>query len=249
MSASLTAEERAIYEWQMWVTGFGEAGQQELKAASVFISRCGGVGGNVAWQLAAAGIGKLILAHAGNLKPSDLNRQTLMTHDHLGQPRMESIVRRLTALNPRLEIVARAENISEGNVGELVGQADVVVDCAPLFEERYLMSREAVRQAKPMVECAMYEMELHVTTFIPGQTPCLKCLYPEKPATWKRQFPVFGAVAGVAGCLGAVEVIKVLSGLGTPLTNRLLTMDLRTMTTRTVKLQRDPSCVVCADVD
>jgi molybdopterin/thiamine biosynthesis adenylyltransferase len=245
MNSALTQEERAIYEWQMWVDGFGEVGQEKLKSASVLISRLGGVGGNVAWQLAAAGIGKLVLAHGGNVKESDLNRQILMTYDHLGKPRMESIVSRLKAFNPRLEIIARAQNIDESNAAELVAQADILVDCAPLFEERYLMNREAVRQGKPMVESAMYDMELHLTTFVPGRTPCLTCLYPEKSKVWKRQFPVFGAVAGVAGCLSAVEVIKMLSGLGNPLTNRLLTMDLRFMTHRTFNLQRDPTCPVC----
>jgi hypothetical protein len=137
----LTDVERQVYEWQMWVAGFGEEGQRRLKGASVLISRCGGVGGAVALELAAAGVGKLILAHAGNLKLSDLNRQILMTHDWLGRPRVECAAQRLRALNPRLDVVTVGENISEANVAGLVGQADVVADCAPLFEERLLMNR------------------------------------------------------------------------------------------------------------
>ncbi|MEM9645965.1 MAG: ThiF family adenylyltransferase [Planctomycetota bacterium] len=133
----LTDEERATYEWQMWVSGFGEEGQQKLKQSSVMISRVGGVGSVVAYELAAAGVGKLVLAHAGNVKPSDLNRQLLMTHDGIGKPRMESIRRRLLDLNPRMEIVAVEENVTERNAKELVDQCDVVVDCAPLFHERY----------------------------------------------------------------------------------------------------------------
>ena len=86
----LTDADRAIYEWQMWVPGFGEEGQRRLKNASVFVSRVGGVGGTVAYQLAAAGVGRLVLAHAGNVRPDDLNRQLLMTHDWVGRPRMES---------------------------------------------------------------------------------------------------------------------------------------------------------------
>jgi molybdopterin/thiamine biosynthesis adenylyltransferase len=242
----MTPEERAIYEWQMWVDGVGEAGQEKLKRASVMISRCGGVGGNVAWQLAAAGVGRLVIAHGGNLKPSDLNRQTLMTHDHLGKPRIDSIKRRLKEFNPRLEIVAHSENVSEENVAGLVEQADVIVDCAPLFEERYLMNREAVRQRKPMVEAAMYEMSAQLMTFIPGQTACLACLFPEKRPDWRRQFPVFGAVAGTVGCMAAMEVIKLIAGIGAPLANQILKMDLRTMAFRTFKVQRDPSCPVCA---
>src|SRR5436309_14712909 len=132
----LTDDDRAIYEWQLWVSGFGEEGQRRLKNASVLVSRVGGVGGTVAYELAAAGIGRLILAHAGNVRPDDLNRQLLMTHDSLGQSRVESARRRLLELNPRLAIEAVPENVSESNASRLVAEADVVVDCAPLFEER-----------------------------------------------------------------------------------------------------------------
>ncbi len=229
----------------MWVPDFGEAGQEKLKAATVLISRCGGVGGCVAMQLAAAGVGRLIIAHGGNLKPGDLNRQLLMTHDWIGRPRIDSIVRRLREFNPRLEIVAVPENITDANAEPLVEQADVVVDCAPLFPERFRLNRASVRLGRPMVECAVYEMDAQVTTFIPGKTPCLECLYPEAPPHWKRQFPVFGAVAGVAGSLGATEVIKLLSGIGQPLQGRLLHCDLRTMRFDTVRIRRDPKCKVC----
>ncbi|MEC8556567.1 MAG: HesA/MoeB/ThiF family protein, partial [Planctomycetota bacterium] len=213
----LTPEEKATYEWQMWVPDFGEAGQQKLKDASVMISRAGGVGGVVAYQLAAAGIGKLVIAHAGDVKNSDLNRQLLMTHDHLGKPRIDSIVRRLKDLNPRLEVVGVPENVDDENVARLVDQVDIIVDCAPLFPERFAMNSEAVRQRKPLVECAMYELEAQITTIVPGATPCLRCLYPEAPPSWTRQFPVFGAVSGSVACMAAMEVIKLVAGIGTPL--------------------------------
>ncbi len=243
---ALTDDERAIYEWQMWVPGLGEEGQRKLKGASVLISRVGGLGGVVAYELAAAGIGRLVLAHAGNLKPADLNRHLLQTHDHIGKPRIESIALRLRDLNPRLDIVAVGENVTEENAGRLVAQADVVVDAAPLFEERFALNRAAVRQGKPMVECAMYSMEAQVTTILPGRTACLQCLVPEKPADWKRQFPVIGAVSGTVGCVGAVEVIKLLTGIGDPLAGVMLVMDLRTMNFRRVKTARRPDCPVCA---
>jgi len=241
----LTADERARYEWQIWIEGFGEAGQRRLKGATVLISRVGGVGGCVAYALAAAGVGKLILAHAGDLKPSDLNRQLLMTNDWLGKPRIESAVRRLHELNPHTEIVGVPENVSEGNVAGLVAQADLVIDAAPLFRERFLLNKECVRQRKPMVECAMYDFEAHLTTFIPGQTGCLSCLYPDNPEWWRREFPVFGAVAGTVGNMGAVEAIKLLAGVGETLSGRLLNMNLRDMTFQTVNLRRDPQCRVC----
>jgi molybdopterin/thiamine biosynthesis adenylyltransferase len=244
----LNEEEKATYEWQIWVPGFGEEGQEKLKGASVMISRIGGLGSVVAYELAAAGIGKLVAAHGGNVKYSDLNRQLLMTYDWIDKPRIDTIERRLKDMNPRMEIIKHPENVNEENVKALVEQADIVVDCAPLFEERYAMNAEAVRQGKPLVECAMYEMEANITTIIPGQTPCLRCITPEKPPTWKRQFPVFGAVSGTVGCLGAVEVIKLISGIGETLAGTMLTMDLRDMSFRKLHLRRDPDCPVCGSL-
>lgn len=229
----------------MWVAGFGKEGQQKLKAASVLVSRVGGVGGAVALQLAAAGIGKLVLAHAGDLKPSDLNRQVLMRHDAIGQSRVECAAQRLREFKADIDVVAVAQNVSEANAERLVSSVDLVVDCAPLFEERFAMNRGAVRQGKPLVECSMYELEAHVTTIVPGQSPCLACLYPEPPPHWQRQFPVFGAVAGTAGSLAAMEVIKLIAGVGETLQGKLLTCDLRTMEFRRVNVRRAPGCAVC----
>jgi len=242
---TLSPEELATYEWQTWVSGFGEEGQAKLKNTAVLISRAGGLGGVVAYELAAAGIGKLVIAHAGNVKHSDLNRQLLMTHDWLGKPRIESVKRRLNELNPHLEVVGVPENVTEENVERLVDQVDIVVDAAPLFEERYAMNDQAVRQGKPMVECAMYELEATLFTVQPGESPCLRCVCPTKPPTWKRQFPVFGAVSGTVGCMAAMEVIKLAAGLGEPLTGHMIRFDLRDMTFRKLATYRDPECAAC----
>ncbi len=241
----LTDDERATYEWQMWVPGVGEEGQRKLKAANVLISRVGGLGGLVAHELAAAGVGRLILAHAGNLKPADLNRQLLMRHAALGTSRVECAARTLRELNPYIEVLAVNENISRDNIGRLVGMADVVVSAVPLFEERFLMNEEAVRQRKPIVDCAMYELTGQITTTLPGQSACLSCRVASEPENWKRQFPVFGAVSGTVGCLGAMEAIKLICGIGEPLVNRLLTFDLRDMRFRTIRTERRPNCPVC----
>jgi molybdopterin/thiamine biosynthesis adenylyltransferase len=241
----LDDSDRAIYEWQMWAEGIGELGQRKLKGASVLISRIGGVGGTVAYQLAAAGVGKLVLAHAGAIKPSDLNRQLLMTHDGIGQSRIESAKVRLLGLNPRLELESYSENISEANAEMLVSKADVVVDCAPLFAERFAMNRAVVQQGKPMVECAMYEFEGSLTTILPGTTACLACLSPVAPAAWRREFPVLGAVAGTVGCLAAMEVIKLITGVGESIAGSMLTMDLASMKFARRNIHRNPTCSVC----
>lgn len=245
----LTREELATYEWQIWEKDFGEKGQNRLKESSALVSRVGGLGSPLAYALAAAGIGKLVLAHGGEVKPSDLNRQILMTHDWIGKPRVESAARRLKELNPRLEIEAVPENVSPENASGLVARADIVFNCAPLFQERFAMNRACVEQRKPMVDAAMYSMEGRLTTILPGETPCLSCIYPEFPETWEREFPVFGAVSGIVANLAACEGIKVLAGFGTPLAGTMLHYDARHMEFRKLKINRRKGCPVCGGLE
>ena len=242
---ALTPDELVRYQWQLWVRDFGEEGQRKLKAATVLVSRIGGVGGTAAMQLAAAGVGRLVLAHAGDLRLDDLNRQLLMTTDWIGKPRVESAARRLKDLNPLVEIETVNENVSEENAERLVSRCDLVVGAAPLFTERLALNRAAVRQNKPLVDSSMYDLEGRLVTVVPCQSACLACLYPEPPANWKRQFPVFSAVASTVGSLAAMEAIKLIAGLGQPLAGKLLTCDLREMTFRTIPIARRPDCPVC----
>lgn len=241
----LTADEQGRYEWQLTVRDFGLEGQRRLKRATVLISRVGGVGGSVALQLAAAGIGRLILAHAGNARLNDLNRQLLMTTESIGRPRAETAAQRLRELNPHVAIETVGENISQSNAADLVGHCDVVVSAAPRFEERLLMNRQAVRQRKPLVDCSMYDLEARLMTVLPGRTPCLECLYPEPPPHWDRRFPVLSAVSSTIGSLAAMEVIKLVAGFGEPLAGQLLLSDLRDMSFRTLPIARREDCAVC----
>lgn len=239
MQPELTADELSTYEWQLDIEGFGQSGQSRLKNATVLISRVGGLGSVVAYELAAAGVGRLILAHAGNVQPSDLNRQILMTHDWIGKPRVLSAERRLKELNPRLEIMAIEENLCADNAEQIVSLADCVVDAAPLFQERLAMNDAAERLGKPVVEAAMYELEASLTVIQPPDTLRFRDLVPDVPAGWQRRFPVFGAVSGTIGCLAAMEAIKLLAGFGTPLKNRMLRMNLRTMQFDMIRLKHD----------
>ena len=205
---SLSAVELDTYQCQMAIPGIGRTGQLRLRNASVLVTRCGGLGSAAALQLAAAGVGRLIVAHAGNIRQRDLNRQILMTQDRLGKSRVDSVVECLGALNPRLEIQAVGENICKQNVSDLVKNADVIVDCAPMMEEIMLLNREAISQGTPMVECSMYGLVGQVTTIIPGKTACFACTSPADPALWKREVRALGAVAGVVGSVAAMEAIK-----------------------------------------
>ena len=243
--SELSDLDRAIYEWQLDVPGFGEDGQEKLRSTVALVSRIGGLGGPLAFSLAAAGIGKLILVHGGDLQPSDLNRQILMRHDSLGKSRVDAAAMTLRAFNPHIEVETVAANFNENNAAGLVGRADIVFDCAPLFEERFLMNRECVRQRKPLIDCAMYSLEGQVIPIVPGETACLACLYPEVPPHWKRRFPVIGAVSALIANIGAMEGIKLLSGAGNPCLNQMIYLDTASMQMSKVALKRNPNCAIC----
>ncbi len=241
----LSDRDRQIYEWQLDVPGLGEQGQVKLRNTTALVSRIGGLGGPLAMSLAAAGIGKLILVHGGNLKPDDLNRQTLMQHDYLGKTRVDAAAATLSAFNPHVEVETVAENITEDNAAGLVARADIVFDAAPLFEERFLMNRECVNQRKPLIDCAMFNMEGQVIPIVPGETACLACLYPELPPHWKRRFPVVGAVSALIANIGAIEGIKLITGMSGVNLSRLIHFDTVAMKLQKVAIVRNPDCKVC----
>lgn len=242
----LADTDRKKYVRQLSIRGFGAAGQQALKNASALVARGGGVGGTVAIYLAAAGIGRMTVMHGGNLTWSNLNRQILMAEANVGQPRADQIRTSILRLNPEVDLTVLAEDPNDQNLDALVARVDVVCDCVPTWEERYALNRAIVRRRKPMVEAAMNGMEAHLTVFQPGETPCLHCLYPEPDPDWNGlDFPVLGAVSGAVACLAAIETIKVVTGFGQPLKNRLLAFDTEYHEYRKFNVYRDPNCSVC----
>jgi molybdopterin/thiamine biosynthesis adenylyltransferase len=244
--AELTERDRQMYKRQIQMPGFGEEAQLKLKNSSALVTRVGGLGGPVALYLAMAGIGKLIIAHGGKLTWSNLNRQILMRHDGVGKPRVEHMAELFERLHPECEVVAIGENANEERAREWVSQVDIVIDCPPTFEERYALNAACVEQRKPMVEAAMYGMEGSLTTIMPGETPCLKCLVPEVPEWWQPLgFPVLGSVSAALGCLAATEAVKVLTGFGEPLKGKMLAYDCDAMEFVKFPVRRRPDCPVC----
>lgn len=242
----LTPEELAIYEWQLDVPNFGKVGQEKLRNATALVSRVGGLGGPLAMQLATAGFGKIILVHEGNLKHSDLNRQMLMSYAGLGKARVEQAKETLNRFNPNIKIETINANFNESNAKSLVKKADIVFDCAPLFEERFLMNRECVIQKKPLVDCAMYNLECQLMNVIPGVTPCLQCIFKEKPPHWQRKFPVFGAVASLVASIGALEGIKIITGMPGVLTNQMLYINASNLTFHKLPIKINKNCMICS---
>lgn len=233
---ALDDEDRARYAWQMTVEGVGEEGQRRLRGATVMISRVGGVGGCVAQQLAAAGVGRLILLHGGELRIDDLNRQVLMETAAIGTLRVGCAASRLRAINPAVEVVEVPHHPNEELALAWSKEVDLIVSAAPLFEERHALHDAAAVRGIPCVEAAMYDMEGYVTVVHPPVTARYRDWCPERPEWWTRRFPVFGAVSGTIGGLAAVESIKCLTGIGEPLLGRMMSFDFRRGRVREVLL-------------
>ncbi len=243
----LTPNDKSMYAWQLSIPEFGERGQEILRNSTALVSRVGGLGGPLAQSLAAAGFGKIILAHGGDLRENDLNRQILMYYDGLGKNRARQAAETITRFNPHVETRAVESNITEANVADLVAESDIVFSCAPLFEERLLMNREAIRQNKYFVDSAMFNMEGQVLVVEPQKTACLACLTPEPPEGWKRQFPVLGAISALIAQIGVLEGIKLLTGMPTVQTNQLIHYSALTTELRKFKIARNPTCPHCGN--
>ncbi|MGB3513736.1 MAG: HesA/MoeB/ThiF family protein [Microcoleaceae cyanobacterium] len=241
----LTPKELERYSRQIMLPGFGEEAQQRLKSTTAVVTGVGGLGGTVALYLAVAGVGKLILVRGGELRLDDMNRQILMSDDWVGKLRVDKAKETLAGINPDVEIEVVPEYVTAENVDSLVQSADIALDCAHNFDERDLLNAACVRWRKPMVEAAMNSMEAYLTTIVPGQTPCLSCLFPEKPVWDRRGFGVLGVVSGTLACLAASEAIKLITGFSKPLLSQLLTMDLDAMEFAKRRPYHDPDCRVC----
>jgi len=242
----LTGIEREVYKRQIQLPGFGEDAQAKLKGSSALVSRVGGLGGPLSLYLALAGIGKVVLAHGGDLTYSNMNRMILMRFDHVGKPRAEVMQEQFARLAPHCEVVVIGEHATEERAQRWVSQVDIVCDASPVFEERFALNKACVELGKPMVEAAMYGMEGTLTTIVPGETACLACLVPEKPAWWQPLgFPVIGAVSAALGCLAALEAIKLLTGYGQTLKGKMLSYDSDEMEFIKFPVQRRADCPVC----
>ena len=236
------------YARQLSLPGFGVADQRRLAESTVLVAGVGGLGGATATYLAAAGVGRLVLFHPGRLERADLNRQTLMTPSWLGRLRVHCAEATLRRHYPDVEVVGVPEPITAEQTSPFLMQADVVVDARHNFPERLLLNRLCVQLGVPMVEAAMNGAEGQVSVVRPGETACLACRCGDGDPEWEPLgFPVLGAVSGTVGCLAAIEAIKVVTGWGEPLDDRLLALDLERMIFQTLPVARDPACPVCAE--
>lgn len=231
------------YHRQMLINGWGEEGQKKLKNSKVFIAGAGGLGSPVSIYLAVAGVGKITICDFDNVEITNLNRQILHTHTRIGINKAISAKITLNEINPDVEIETITEKITEENIFEIVGDSHIIVDCMDNMETRFILNEAAFKKGIPFVFGAIYGMQGMLSFIHAPETPCLRCIFSDAPP--KEVFPVVGATPGVTGTLQAMEVIKYLVGIGETLKNKLLMWNGMKVEFKTVKAQKDPSCVVC----
>ncbi len=243
----LSPEELKRYDRQIGPGVLTVAGQERLKRASALITRVGGMGGPAALMLTMGGVGRVVIAHGGEMISPDLNRQVLGSEPDLGKPRAAQFSAYLRTMNRFVEVEAIDHEPDDAEALELARQVDLIIACPPTFAERLRLNRAAVSAGIPFIDAAQWGMTGTLVVVQPGQTACLECLYPAPPP-FEEFFPVVGAISATIGSMAALEGIKILSGEGQPLWGQLLTYDGRQGRISQINLQRRADCACCGNL-
>lgn len=241
----LTEDELTRYDRQIMIPGWGERGQEKLKSATIVVAGSGGLGSPSSIYLAAAGVGHLIIVDKDVFELSNLNRQILGWQKDIGRSKAEAAAEKLRALNPDIQITPWIMEISRDNVGELLEKADLVVDAMDNWTTRFLLNKTCVDLNIPFIHAGVYGLYGQIMTIIPNKGPCLRCLLPETPKEVGK-FPVLGATPGLFAMLQVLEALKILVGIGKPLTGKMLLFDGSNMTLTRINVSQRPDCPVCA---
>jgi molybdopterin/thiamine biosynthesis adenylyltransferase/rhodanese-related sulfurtransferase len=248
---TLDGPQRNRYQRHLLLPEVGEAGQLKLLDAKVLLLGAGGLGSPAALYLAAAGVGTLGIIDMDVVDESNLQRQILHNMERIGDRKVDSAKKTLTALNPDVNVVTYDQRLGADNVVDVISGYDVIVDGTDNFPTRYLLNDAALLARIPVVHGSIFRFEGQVSVFAPYVGPCYRCLLPEPPpaelAPSCAEAGVLGVLPGIVGSLQALEAIKLLLGIGEPLVGRLLAYDALEVSFRTFKVRRDPHCPACSD--
>ncbi len=246
----LSQDQKQRYSRHLLIPEVGSAGQARLLESKALFIGAGGLGSPAALYLAAAGVGTIGIVDFDIVDLSNLQRQILHTNDRVGERKTESARKTLNALNPDVNVITYEEMLVADNVDRIIHGYDVIVDGTDTFETRYLLNDAAVAKNIPVIHASVFRFEGQLTTFIPYEGPCYRCLYPTPPppelAPGCSVAGVLGVVPGIMGMLQANEALKVLLGIGETLAGRLVLFDALDSTFTELKLRRDPNCPVCS---
>ncbi len=248
----LTPQEFQRYARHLSIPEVGEEGQRRLKASSVLCIGAGGLGSPIAMYLAAAGVGRLGLVDPDTVDFSNLQRQILHGTDDVDRPKLDSAVDTLRRINPGVTIETFKERFTSENARQIAEPYDVIIDGTDNFATRYLSNDLAVLTRKPNVYGSIFRFEGQCSVFAPHLGgPCYRCMFPEPPEPGMvpscAEGGVLGVLPGVVGNMQAIEAIKLIMGIGTPLLGRLIHFDALNFRFRDFKLRRDPDCPVCGE--
>lgn len=248
-TTSFSASEWLRYTRHIQLPEVGAAGQLKLKQSHILVIGTGGLGSPVALYLAAAGIGHLTLVDGDVVDTSNLQRQIIFEHGQVGQPKALAARERLLRINPDIRVDAVEAFLSVENAAELVGSADLVVDCTDNFSARYLINDYCCAIGRPWVFASIQKFFGQCALFTPGNA-CFRCLFPEPPINVEdcNSAGVIGVLPGLLGVLQANEAIKYLLGLPTPLQNHLLLVDALNLEFRSIQLTRSDNCAACGNL-
>jgi len=249
--SEFTEDQLQRYSRHIILPEVGGKGQRKLLGAKVFIVGAGGLGCPVGYYLTAAGVGTLGIIDNDTVELSNLQRQIAHSTKTLGMPKIDSVKATFESLNPDVKVIGIKERISKDNILGLIKDYDLVVDGSDNFPTRYLVNDACVMAKKPLVSGAILKFEGHVTTIVPGEGHCYRCLFEEMPPPGLvpscQEAGVIGAIPGVVGSLQAIEVFKLILGKGDVLKNTLLIYDALKTTFRRVRVPKNPDCPVCGD--
>jgi molybdopterin/thiamine biosynthesis adenylyltransferase/rhodanese-related sulfurtransferase len=247
----LGAEQKQRYSRHLLIPEVGSEGQARLLGSKALLIGAGGLGSPAALYLAAAGVGTIGLVDFDVVDLSNLQRQVIHTTDRIGERKVESARIAIRALNPDVTVVAHEEMLVATNVERIIAGYDVILDGTDTFETRYILNDAAVAAGIPVVHASVFRFEGQLTTFVPYEGPCYRCLYPTPPppelAPGCSVAGVLGVVPGILGLLQTNEALKVLLGIGNTLAGRLLLFDALETEFTELQLRRDPGCPVCSD--
>jgi len=250
-ASGLTPEQRDRYSRHTLLPEVGVDGQLKMLDAKVLLIGAGGLGAPTALYLAAAGIGTIGLVDDDVVDASNLQRQVIHNSERIGEPKTESARATIEALNPDVDVVEHRARLDASNIIEVLSGYDVIVDGADNFPTRYLLNDASVRLRKPVVSASILGFDGQVSTFVPYEGPCYRCLYPTPPpaemAPSCSANGVLGVMAGTMGTLQANEVLKLVLGIGEPLVGRLLLYEALGTRFTELKVRRDPHCPICGD--
>ncbi|GLS15070.1 HesA/MoeB/ThiF family protein [Hydrogenophaga electricum] len=238
------------YARHLLLDEIGVEGQERLLASHALIIGAGGLGSPVALYLGSAGVGRLSVVDADTVDATNLQRQIAHTLARIGHAKVDSVREAVAAINPDPVVTAHAAHADDALLARLVPTADVVIDCTDNFATRQAINRACVEHGKPLVSGAALRLDGQLSVFDPrdAASPCYACVFPPDAAVEETRCATMGVLAplvGIVGTLQATEALKLLAGLGSRMTGRLLMVDARDLRFDDVRLQRDPACPVC----